>query len=108
MRKLLLLGIPPNKGRKVPGLVKLRPPSICKGCGHADTFKAPNEAIRPFGQGWIFSDIGCYTLGAASHYINIPFNSPENAVRKLFGHKGMDIVDINLTALKAGRDYCAS
>ncbi len=43
-------------------------------------------------------------LGAASTYIDIPFKSIENAIRNLFRRKGEDIVDVNLKALKAGRD----
>jgi indolepyruvate ferredoxin oxidoreductase, beta subunit len=44
-------------------------------------------------------------LGAASLWINIPYPSFEKAVRKLFERKGEEIVDINLKALKAGREY---
>ncbi|MCU0461706.1 MAG: indolepyruvate oxidoreductase subunit beta [Bacteroidales bacterium] len=44
-------------------------------------------------------------LGAASHFIKMPFNTLENAIRKLFGRKGEEIVDINLKALRAGRDF---
>jgi indolepyruvate ferredoxin oxidoreductase, beta subunit len=43
-------------------------------------------------------------LGAASPFIDMPFESLENAVRELFGRKGEHIVDANLKALKAGRD----
>jgi len=43
-------------------------------------------------------------LGAASPFIDMPFESFENAIRKLFGYKGERIVDINITALKAGRE----
>jgi indolepyruvate ferredoxin oxidoreductase beta subunit len=43
-------------------------------------------------------------LGAASLYIDMPFKSIENAVRKFFGRKGEDIVNINLKALNAGRE----
>ncbi|HPT20759.1 MAG TPA: indolepyruvate oxidoreductase subunit beta [Bacteroidales bacterium] len=47
-------------------------------------------------------------LGAASHFINnMPFESLENAVRKLFARKGEEIVELNLKALKAGRDFSA-
>lgn len=42
-------------------------------------------------------------LGAASHFIDMPFESLENAVRKLFGKKGEEVVEINLKALRAGR-----
>jgi len=43
-------------------------------------------------------------LGAASHFINLPLESLENAVRKLFGRKGDEIIELNLNALSAGRD----
>ena len=43
-------------------------------------------------------------LGAASHFINVPYNSLENAVRKLFGRKGEELVDLNIRALKAGAE----
>ncbi|MGA2407340.1 MAG: indolepyruvate oxidoreductase subunit beta [Bacteroidales bacterium] len=42
-------------------------------------------------------------LGAASPFIDMPFESLENAIRKLFGRKGEEIVKANLKALKAGR-----
>jgi indolepyruvate ferredoxin oxidoreductase, beta subunit len=44
-------------------------------------------------------------LGAASHFIEIPYQSLENAIRDLFGKKGEEIVDLNLKALKAGRNF---
>jgi indolepyruvate ferredoxin oxidoreductase beta subunit len=44
-------------------------------------------------------------LGVASNFINLPFITLENAVRKLFSRKGEEIVEVNLKALKAGRDY---
>jgi indolepyruvate ferredoxin oxidoreductase, beta subunit len=43
-------------------------------------------------------------LGAASHYLDMPFNSIENAVRNLFEKKGEEIVSVNLKALSAGRN----
>ena len=43
-------------------------------------------------------------LGAASSYIDLPFASLVNAIRNLFGKKGEEIVEVNLKALKAGRD----
>lgn len=43
-------------------------------------------------------------LGAASHYINVPYSSLENSIRTLFGKKGEEIVNMNLRALKAGYD----
>ena len=44
-------------------------------------------------------------LGAASSFISVPFESLENAVRKLFGRKGEDVVELNLKALRAGREH---
>jgi len=41
-------------------------------------------------------------LGAASPYLQLPFESLENAVRKLFGRKGDEVVESNIKALKAG------
>lgn len=43
-------------------------------------------------------------LGAASHFIELPYKSLENSLRLLFGKKGEEIVDLNLRALKAGFD----
>ncbi|HSL87182.1 MAG TPA: indolepyruvate oxidoreductase subunit beta [Bacteroidales bacterium] len=41
-------------------------------------------------------------LGAASGFIDLPYSSIENAVRRLFEKKGDEITGINLRALKAG------
>ena len=46
-------------------------------------------------------------LGAASHFINMPFASLENAVSKIFERKGKELVAINLKALRAGREFSA-
>jgi len=62
------LGLPVSYGKEIPSLVKNRPPSFCKGCGHADMFNSLNEAVKPFGPGHVFSDIGCYTLAALPPY----------------------------------------
>lgn len=48
-----------------------RPPSLCAGCGHQDTYIALNEVIAEYGSGRVFSDIGCYTLGALPPYNTI-------------------------------------
>jgi indolepyruvate ferredoxin oxidoreductase beta subunit len=44
-------------------------------------------------------------LGAASPFIDMSFESLQDAIRKLFGRKGEEIVEANLKALKAGRDF---
>jgi indolepyruvate ferredoxin oxidoreductase alpha subunit len=41
-----------------------RPPALCKGCPHTDSFRALNEALYDFDNPQVFSDIGCYTLAA--------------------------------------------
>ena len=62
------LGMDTTYGSDVPSIVKQRPPSFCKGCGHADVYLALSEALKEFGPGRVFSDIGCYTLGALPPY----------------------------------------
>ncbi len=54
--------------RDIPSLVSGRPPSLCKGCPHIDSFFGLNEALEKYGKGRVFSDIGCYTLGALAPY----------------------------------------
>jgi len=41
-------------------------------------------------------------LGAASLYLGIPYENLENGIRKLFSKKGDELINMNLTALKAG------
>ena len=62
------IGFPVSYGQDVPSLVKMRPPSFCNGCGHIDMFNSLIEAVKPYGQGHVFSDIGCYTLAALPPY----------------------------------------
>lgn len=62
------LGMEQNAGKVVPAVVRQRPPSFCKGCGHADLFAALAEVMNGVGPGRVFSDIGCYTLGALPPY----------------------------------------
>lgn len=50
--------------RTIPPLVAPRPPKLCKGCPHIYSYNALNEALEKFSKGRVFSDIGCYTLGA--------------------------------------------
>jgi indolepyruvate ferredoxin oxidoreductase beta subunit len=44
-------------------------------------------------------------LGAASPFIDIPYQSLENGIRKIFERKGDKVVQLNIEALKAGRDF---
>jgi len=62
------LGMPTKSGPAVPEFLASRPPSMCKGCGHIDTYNALIEALKQFGPGRTFADIGCYTLGALPPY----------------------------------------
>lgn len=44
-------------------------------------------------------------LGAASPFLGIAYEKLEDAIRYTFRNKGDGIIDLNLTALKAGRDF---
>jgi indolepyruvate ferredoxin oxidoreductase, beta subunit len=44
-------------------------------------------------------------LGASTHFIDMSFKSLENAIIKLFESKGEEIVEVNLKALRAGREF---
>jgi indolepyruvate ferredoxin oxidoreductase, beta subunit len=72
--------------KKIKNHIIIDADSIAKDCG---SVKAGNMVI----------------LGAASPYIELPFESLENAIRNLFGKKGDEIVDLNLRALNAGRKF---
>lgn len=58
------LGLNIEVGMPIPSLVAARPPKLCDGCPHVDSYTALNEAMKSFPGGRVFSDIGCYTLGA--------------------------------------------
>ena len=44
-------------------------------------------------------------LGAASGFIDMPFESLENSIRQLFKRKGEEVVESNLKAFRAGREF---
>ncbi|MCK4344966.1 MAG: indolepyruvate oxidoreductase subunit beta [Bacteroidales bacterium] len=44
-------------------------------------------------------------LGAASPFIDIPVESFEFGIGKIFGRKGEEMVNLNINAFKAGREY---
>ncbi len=54
-----------------------RPPQLCAGCPHGDSFDAIKKAVAEFAgaASAITSDIGCYTLGALP-----PYNAVESCV----------------------------
>lgn len=62
------LGLPVKDGLPIPEIVANRPPELCNGCSHRDVYEALNEAMKSFGEKRVFSDIGCYTLGALPPY----------------------------------------
>jgi indolepyruvate ferredoxin oxidoreductase, alpha subunit len=65
------LGLKDSYGLPVPDLVVGRPPSLCFGCPHIDSYKALNDAMETLPKGRVFSDIGCYTLGALKPFESI-------------------------------------
>lgn len=70
------LSMPVSKGPDIPEIVSPRPPALCKGCSHADTYAALNATVKDvYGDGHVFADIGCYTLGALP-----PFQSVNSTV----------------------------
>ncbi len=69
------LGMEDTFGEDIPDFMVGRPPSLCKGCPHIDSYHALNEAMEKYSKGRIFSDIGCYTLGALP-----PFNAINSCV----------------------------
>ncbi len=58
------LGLPHMAGLPHSDILVARPPALCPGCPHTDTYRALNAVMDRFPQGRVFSDIGCYTLGA--------------------------------------------
>ena len=70
------LGLPEREGtRAETGTLPGRPPQLCAGCPHVDTYTALNETLKDFKQSVVTSDIGCYALGAVP-----PYNSIETIV----------------------------
>jgi indolepyruvate ferredoxin oxidoreductase alpha subunit len=66
------LGKGNGKTLQIPEIVANRPPQFCDGCSHKDVYEALNDAMKQYGSDQrVFSDIGCYTLGALSPYKSI-------------------------------------
>lgn len=61
------LGIETEESLTIPDVVAMRPPMLCKGCGHRDVFEAMNLVLGETSK-HVFADIGCYTLGALPPY----------------------------------------
>jgi indolepyruvate ferredoxin oxidoreductase alpha subunit len=58
------LGMSHTSTYQMPEIIVSRPPALCAGCGHRDVYEALNEVVREYCDAKVFSDIGCYTLGA--------------------------------------------
>jgi indolepyruvate ferredoxin oxidoreductase alpha subunit len=67
----LAAGAELSKDVTLPG----RPPQLCAGCPHGDTYKALNNVVASVTQALVTADIGCYTLGALP-----PYNAIESCV----------------------------
>ena len=64
-----VLGMNPRDSVNIQDLpMASRPPQLCQGCSHGDTLRALNQALKDHPKANIFSDIGCYTLGALPPY----------------------------------------
>jgi indolepyruvate ferredoxin oxidoreductase, alpha subunit len=70
------LGLPARAGVAIPGLsLPDRPPQLCAGCPHSDSFHSIVSALSSFPGAVVTADIGCSTLGALP-----PFNAIETCV----------------------------
>ncbi|MCP5515037.1 MAG: indolepyruvate ferredoxin oxidoreductase [Spirochaetales bacterium] len=62
------LGLPVRKAlaevEQLPG----RPPQLCQGCPHIDSYNAIKGALASYSESVVTSDIGCYALGALPPY----------------------------------------
>ena len=58
------MGLSPRETFDKSEAVVARPPALCQGCGHRDVYTILKSVIAEYPQGKVFSDIGCYTLGA--------------------------------------------
>lgn len=67
-RVRVALGLAPLESLEAAGGLPPRPPQLCAGCPHGDTFRAVVDAIGMEEDRLLFSDIGCYTLGAFPPY----------------------------------------
>ncbi|NDJ75903.1 MAG: indolepyruvate ferredoxin oxidoreductase [Chloroflexi bacterium] len=59
---------PPGPSYPAPDIITGRPPQLCDGCPHGDSLTALTAALEDYSKGRVFSDIGCYTLGALPPY----------------------------------------
>jgi len=60
-----VLGLESRTGSSHPDIqLSNRPPQLCPGCPHADSFNALKMALAGYEKSMVTSDIGCYTLAA--------------------------------------------
>jgi indolepyruvate ferredoxin oxidoreductase alpha subunit len=64
----MALGRAPAPSGSRPDDLAERPPQLCRGCPHIDSFRAIVEATAGADEPLLFSDIGCYTLGVMPPY----------------------------------------
>ncbi|MFQ3547917.1 MAG: indolepyruvate ferredoxin oxidoreductase, partial [Termitinemataceae bacterium] len=68
----IALGLPPRQTLQVPDLASFdlpgRPPQLCAGCPHADSYETIKQAAAGLESLAITSDIGCYALGSTPPY----------------------------------------
>jgi indolepyruvate ferredoxin oxidoreductase alpha subunit len=63
------LGLAPRPRRDLGGFtLPARPPQLCAGCPHEDSFAAVLAALEGIDTPVVMSDIGCYALGALPPY----------------------------------------
>jgi len=66
------LGMPARSRQKAPELALAnRPPSLCDGCPHIDSYAALRVVLDANPDARVFSDIGCYTLSAYPPYRSV-------------------------------------
>lgn len=70
------MGLPPRTAVDFdPGVLPPRPPQLCRGCPHEDSFQFIKETVSTLDASVVTSDIGCYALGALP-----PYEVPESVV----------------------------
>ena len=69
------LGLLPEAELSVPWCCPGRPPQLCKGCPHDDTYRVIKEVQAELEESTVTSDIGCYALGALP-----PLSVPETII----------------------------
>ncbi len=71
------LGLQPREGVPLDSSFPLppRPPQLCQGCPHGDTYASIKNILKELPEAVITSDIGCYALGAVP-----PLAIPETIV----------------------------